>query len=83
MQKSIRQKLRTTSCILQTNYIRAGESLPVQSHYGDFHQYENGVGMMRDFITGFTRELLKADNLKIRSKKPVLVLTAVSAYPYI
>ncbi|MBL8029610.1 MAG: DUF512 domain-containing protein [Fibrobacteres bacterium] len=84
MQKAIRQKHRTNFLYLADEiYIRAGAPLPVQSHYGDFHQYENGVGMMRDFITGFTRELLKVDNLKLRSKKSALVLTAVSAFPYI
>lgn len=62
-------------------YIKAGLPLPPRSHYMDFPQYSNGVGMMRDFIHEFETVLLKP-RLRCLSGR-VLVLTGVSAYPFL
>jgi putative radical SAM enzyme (TIGR03279 family) len=40
-------------------YIMAGAELPVASHYSDFPQIENGVGMVRTFMTQFALALKK------------------------
>jgi putative radical SAM enzyme (TIGR03279 family) len=83
MVQKIQDKLKKRNILFLADeiYIKAGVSFPSQSHYGDFHQYENGVGMMRDFITSFTAELL-SKRQKIKFSKS-LVLTGHSAYPYI
>lgn len=38
-------------------YLRAGEDLPETSHYDDFAQIEDGVGMVRDFMDEFEGEM--------------------------
>jgi putative radical SAM enzyme (TIGR03279 family) len=40
-------------------YIMAGAELPASSHYSDFPQIENGVGMVRTFMTQFAAALKK------------------------
>ena len=40
-------------------YIKAGLKLPPHGYYEDYPQLENGVGMMRLFITEFVREVTK------------------------
>jgi putative radical SAM enzyme (TIGR03279 family) len=35
-------------------YLLSGFDLPTETHYGDFWQVENGVGMTRTFLTDFT-----------------------------
>jgi NifB/MoaA-like Fe-S oxidoreductase len=36
-------------------YLLAGASIPPASHYGDFWQSDNGVGMVRAFLSDFRR----------------------------
>lgn len=38
-------------------YIQAGREMPPAEFYGDFSQYENGVGTIRTLIDDFAREL--------------------------
>ncbi len=38
-------------------YVRAGEPIPPAEFYGDFSQYENGVGTLRTLQDAFTAEL--------------------------
>jgi len=40
-------------------YMKAGLKLPPHGHYEDYPQLENGVGMMRLFITEFEEELAR------------------------
>ncbi|MBU5627152.1 DUF512 domain-containing protein [Oscillibacter sp. MSJ-2] len=42
-------------------YIKAGRELPEESYYEDFAQIENGVGMLRSFLTEFDRGLQDVD----------------------
>ena len=58
-------------------YLRSGVPLPPRSAYEDMAQFENGVGMAREFVTSFNyrRHSLK----KLRSRKRVLFLTGRSA----
>lgn len=34
-------------------YLKAGADIPVRSHYGDYPQIEDGVGMVRSFVNRF------------------------------
>lgn len=58
-------------------YIQADRPMPSLSSYEDMPQFENGVGMVRDFITGFNRR--RAGLGRLKSKRSVLFLTGESA----
>lgn len=58
-------------------YIRAQREFPKRRVYEDLPQFENGVGMVREFLTVFNRRRRILKN--IRSKKRVLFLTGFSA----
>jgi putative radical SAM enzyme (TIGR03279 family) len=47
-------------------YLRAGTSVPGQGHYGEYPQIEDGVGMVRRFVTE-ARRILSTD-LRVNSK---------------
>ncbi len=50
LQKSLRERLGTTFAFLGDEiYLRAGRSVPPRTHYGDYPQIEDGVGMVRSF----------------------------------
>ncbi len=51
-QREFRRKLGNTFVFLADEfYLRAGAPLPGRAHYGDYPQIEDGVGMVRRFIT--------------------------------
>ncbi|MBC7088240.1 MAG: DUF512 domain-containing protein [Tissierellales bacterium] len=57
--------------------------LPDYEEYEDFPQYENGVGMIRSFLTEVTESL---DGLEVFNYQAVIdvgIATGTSAYPYI
>ncbi|MCL2222614.1 MAG: DUF512 domain-containing protein [Oscillospiraceae bacterium] len=69
-------------------YMTAGLELPSDKHYEEYPQLENGVGMMRLFITEFENALLNhqkstatscTDNLN----KKLSIATGKLAYPFI
>ncbi|MFH0919983.1 MAG: DUF512 domain-containing protein [Fibrobacterota bacterium] len=62
-------------------YIKAGLPLPPYRHYRDFPQYDNGVGMMRDFIHSVSR-VAKTAPPAVRPRN-FGILTGVSAFPFI
>src|SRR6188768_104887 len=60
IQRKLRRKLGTPFVFLGDEiYIMAGEDLPPLSHYRDFPQIENGVGMVRTFLKQFDAALRK------------------------
>jgi len=61
-------------------YVLADQDFPGISSYETMPQFENGVGMAREFITGFNRR--RARLRKLESIRKVLVLTGRSAYPF-
>jgi len=65
-------------------FITAGMKLPKNKYYEDYPQLENGVGMMRLFITEIENALKKQ---KISGKQPgpvnITVITGVSSYYYL
>jgi len=50
-------------------YLRAGHSVPARKHYGDLPQIEDGVGMVRSFISEFETIMRKLDRRRPASPK--------------
>ena len=61
-------------------YIMAGAEIPPASHYADFPQIENGVGMVRPFLTQFNAALRSRTT---RSNKRGTICTGKIFYPYL
>src|SRR5947207_535092 len=60
-QREFRQRFGSNFVFLADEfYLRAGVSLPGRSHYGDYPQIEDGVGMVRRFVTDAKRTLSRA-----------------------
>lgn len=56
MQGEFRKTLGTTFAFLGDEiYLRAGRRIPAGSHYGDYPQIEDGVGMVRSFYKEFAK----------------------------
>ena len=54
IQKQLHAKLGTNFALLGDEiYLRAGRRIPARSHYGDYPQIEDGVGMVRSFANEF------------------------------
>jgi putative radical SAM enzyme (TIGR03279 family) len=69
-------------------YIKAKLPIPELNYYEDFPQIENGVGLVRQLIDSWQKvkpHLLrqKKPPRGIKKKKRLLVVTSVSAYPFI
>jgi putative radical SAM enzyme (TIGR03279 family) len=56
IQKELHAKLGTNFALLGDEiYLRAGRRIPARSHYGEYPQIEDGVGMVRSFTNEFAR----------------------------
>lgn len=56
LQKEFRRELGVTFAFLGDEiYIKAGINIPSRHHYGNYPQIEDGVGMVRSFLTKFDR----------------------------
>ena len=65
-------------------YMMAGLNLPENEFYEDYPQLENGVGMMRLFITEFENALSKTTVREVSTNHiAVSMATGVLAYPYL
>jgi putative radical SAM enzyme (TIGR03279 family) len=54
IQESLRARIGTNFALLGDEiYLRAGKPIPSRSHYGDYPQIEDGVGMVRSFKEQF------------------------------
>ena len=62
-------------------YIMAGAEIPPSSHYADFPQIENGVGMVRTFLTQFNAAL--RSRIATRPMKSGTICTGKLFYPYL
>jgi len=62
-------------------YIMAGAEIPPSSHYADFPQIENGVGMVRTFLTQFNAAL--RSRTAARPMKKGTICTGKVFYPYL
>jgi putative radical SAM enzyme (TIGR03279 family) len=59
-QREFRRNLGNTFVFLADEfYLRAGAPLPGRAHYGDYPQIEDGVGMVRRFITEAEKTLAR------------------------
>lgn len=58
LQKEFRKTLGVTFAFLGDEiYLKAGVNIPSRTHYGNYPQIEDGVGMVRTFIERFERML--------------------------
>ncbi len=74
LQKEFRKSLGVTFAFLGDEiYLKAGAEIPSRSHYGNYPQIEDGVGMIRSFVTAFEKFLSEspavAGGLRERSRK--------------
>ena len=62
-------------------YVIADRSFPSRASYEEMNQFENGIGMAREFVTMFNR---RRTRLRGRtSSRKALFLTGYSAYPFL
>jgi putative radical SAM enzyme (TIGR03279 family) len=62
LQKEFRRELGTTFAFLGDEiYIKAGVDIPSRRHYGNYPQIEDGVGMVRSFLTKFEKLVVNAE----------------------
>jgi len=55
IQRELRARLGTTFAFLGDEiYLRAGQKVPGRTHYGDYPQIEDGIGMVRSFQNEFS-----------------------------
>src|SRR5262245_58467619 len=81
IQRELKRKLGTPFVFLGDEiYIMAQQTLPSLSHYRDFPQIENGVGMVRTFLKQFDRAVKKRSTVgRVRGT----VCTGKVFYPYL
>jgi putative radical SAM enzyme (TIGR03279 family) len=80
VQRKLKRRIGTPFAFLGDEiYIMAGHELPQSSHYADFPQIENGVGMVRTFLTQFNAALRKKSTGRARGT----VCTGKVFYPYL
>ncbi|MDR2727969.1 MAG: DUF512 domain-containing protein [Chitinispirillales bacterium] len=66
-------------------FIRANLPIPPASYYEDYPQIENGVGLVRQLLqegAAVKRELRRRETVSNNNEKSTLVITGVSAFPY-
>ena len=62
IQKELHAKIGTNFALLGDEiYLRAGRRIPGRSHYGNYPQIEDGVGMVRSFANEFARLMRRLD----------------------
>ncbi|HEV2860321.1 MAG TPA: DUF512 domain-containing protein [Pyrinomonadaceae bacterium] len=70
VQRDLRGRLGTTFAFLGDEiYLRAGRPIPGRSHYGDYPQIEDGVGMVRSFREEFARTLRRLEKTRPRDAR--------------
>lgn len=70
VQKELRSRLKTNFAFLGDEiYLRAGRPVPGRSHYGDYPQIEDGVGMVRKFHNEFASLLRKIERVRTPSAR--------------
>src|SRR5262249_36948150 len=80
IQKRLKRRIGTPFAFLGDEiYIMAGAAIPAAGHYADFPQIENGVGMVRTFLTQFDAALRTKPSSSVRAT----VCTGTIFYPYL
>ena len=84
IQKQLHAQLGTNFALLGDEiYLRAGRRIPGRSHYGDYPQIEDGVGMVRAFTNDFarlTKRFAREAPSRI-NKKPATIFTGTLFAP--
>ena len=77
IQQELHADLGTNFALLGDEiYLRAGRSIPTTSHYGEYPQIEDGVGMVRSFMNEFTklsRRIEREGSAKLRNKSGTIL----------
>ena len=82
VQKELRRRLGTTFAFLGDEiYLRAGLPIPNKSHYGNYPQIEDGIGMVRSFESEFGRLLKRIARQGVRLKLHGTILTGTMFAP--
>ena len=84
LQKELHAKLGTNFALLGDEiYLRAGRRIPSRTHYGDYPQIEDGVGMVRSFENEFAKLMrqLERDNWTSTRKTAGTVFTGTLFAP--
>jgi putative radical SAM enzyme (TIGR03279 family) len=72
IQQELRERLGINFALLGDEiYLRAGRAIPATSHYGDYPQIEDGVGMVRSFVKQFgkiTRRIERDTSAGLQNK---------------
>lgn len=63
-------------------YIQAGRKFPKDSDYDGYPQIDNGVGLVRDFLTEFGREKKRLP-ARLDGDRKVVLVTGMSFAPYL
>jgi putative radical SAM enzyme (TIGR03279 family) len=80
IQRKLTRELGTPFVFLGDEiYILAGAPIPPATHYVDFPQIENGVGMVRTFLTQFNAALRSRPSGRVRGT----ICTGTVFYPYL
>ena len=81
IQKQLHTRLGTNFALLGDEiYLRAGRRIPGRSHYGDYPQIEDGVGMVRSFASDFNRFMRRLEHARLR-KTPGTIFTGTLFAP--
>ncbi|HEU4710645.1 MAG TPA: DUF512 domain-containing protein [Pyrinomonadaceae bacterium] len=84
IQKQLHAELGTNFALLGDEiYLRGGRRIPARSHYGDYPQIEDGVGMVRAFANDFarlTKRFEREDASRI-NKQPATIFTGTLFAP--
>jgi len=82
IQKQLRAKLGTNFALLGDEiYLRAGRRIPARSHYGNYPQIEDGVGMVRAFANDFARLTKRLEREGDVNKKSATIFTGTLFAP--
>jgi len=82
IQKQLHAQLGTNFALLGDEiYLRAGRRIPGRSHYGDYPQIEDGVGMVRAFANDFARVTKRLEREGHVNKKPATIFTGTLFAP--
>jgi putative radical SAM enzyme (TIGR03279 family) len=82
IQKQLHAQLGTNFALLGDEiYLRAGRRIPARSHYGDYPQIEDGVGMVRAFANDFARLTKRLEREGNVNKKPGTIFTGTLFAP--
>jgi putative radical SAM enzyme (TIGR03279 family) len=83
MQKDLRTRLGTNFALLGDEiFLRAGKAVPPRSHYGNYPQIEDGVGMVRSFNEEFASLMKRLRRTSTRlTDNPGTILTGTLFAP--